>query len=55
MEAEMNICAICNKENGNKTYVFKEMMFGFRDEFEYFIQIKEIQEYISKYYQDNFR
>ncbi|WP_374886362.1 class I SAM-dependent methyltransferase [Microseira sp. BLCC-F43] len=57
----MNVCAICKNKNGNKTYVVKEMMFGFRDEFEYFecaecgcIQIKEIPEALSKYYPDNF-
>ncbi len=57
----MNICEICNNKADNKTYVVKEMMFGFRDEFEYFecaecgcIQIQEIPENISKYYPENF-
>jgi SAM-dependent methyltransferase len=42
---------------GNKSYVAREMMFGYRDEFEYFecskcgcLQIKDIPNNLSKYY-----
>ncbi|MBF2009680.1 MAG: class I SAM-dependent methyltransferase [Chlorogloeopsis fritschii C42_A2020_084] len=57
----MNICQICHNSLDNKSYFIREMMFGFRDEFEYFecgecgcLQIKDIPNDISKYYPDNF-
>ncbi|WP_026733961.1 class I SAM-dependent methyltransferase [Fischerella sp. PCC 9605] len=57
----MTVCAICNHSLGNKSYFVREMMFGFRDEFEYFecgqcgcLQLKNIPENISKYYPDDF-
>lgn len=53
----MNVCKICENQNGNKSYLVREMMFGTREEFEYFecascgcLQIKNIPEDISKYY-----
>jgi len=50
-------CKICKNITGNKPYVAREMMFGYRDEFEYFecakcgcVQIKDIPKDLSKYY-----
>jgi ubiquinone/menaquinone biosynthesis C-methylase UbiE len=57
----MTTCEICNNSTQNKSYVAREMMFGYRDEFEYFecsecgcLQIKEIPKNISKYYPKNY-
>jgi SAM-dependent methyltransferase len=57
----MNVCRICNNSNANKTYIAREMMFGYRDEFEYFkcsncdcLQIKEIPNNLSKYYPEHY-
>jgi len=54
-------CAVCGNVENNKTVVAKEMMFGFRDEFEYLecsdcgcLQIKELPKNIEKYYPDNY-
>ncbi len=53
----MNICKICGNKEGNKSFSVKEMMFGTREQFEYFecgkcgcIQIENGPEDISKYY-----
>ncbi len=50
-------CRICNNNTNNTSYIFREMHFGFRDEFEYFqcgscgcLQIAEFPENLSKYY-----
>jgi SAM-dependent methyltransferase len=55
MKNEM--CKICGNTKDNMTYTAREMMFGFRDEFEYLkcpnckcLQIKEAPPDISKYY-----
>ena len=55
------ICRICFNEKGNQIYVVKEMMFGYRDKFEYFLcsncgclQIKEYPHNIEKYYPSNY-
>ncbi|NIS74274.1 MAG: methyltransferase domain-containing protein [Deltaproteobacteria bacterium] len=57
----MEICRICNNANDNKTFIVPEMMFGFRDEFEYLecgqcgcVQLLEIPEDLSKYYPDDY-
>lgn len=57
----MNICKICKNTSGNKSFIAREMMFGYRDEFEYFecaecgcMQIKEIPDNLSKYYPENY-
>jgi SAM-dependent methyltransferase len=57
----MTKCKICDNSFGNKTHVAREMMFGFRDEFEYIectscgcLQIKEIPKDLSKYYPVNY-
>lgn len=54
-------CAICENEANNTKFVLKEMMFGFRDEFEYFqcsacfcLQIKNIPGNLNKYYPANY-
>jgi len=53
----MNPCEICNNSDGNDIYTAREMMFGFRDEFEYMqcsncgcLQLLTIPENLSKYY-----
>lgn len=57
----MLVCRICHNTEGNKTYIAREMQFGFRDEFEYFecaqcgcLQIKEMPGDLSKYYPENY-
>jgi 2-polyprenyl-3-methyl-5-hydroxy-6-metoxy-1,4-benzoquinol methylase len=57
----MPTCRICNNSNNNKIYVAREMMFGYRDEFEYLecdrcgcVQIVEFPTDIAKYYPDNY-
>jgi SAM-dependent methyltransferase len=54
-------CKVCGNAEGNETFVAREMMFGFRDEFEYLkcsqcgcLQIKEIPSDIARYYPDNY-
>ena len=54
-------CKICGNSVNNTPYVAREMMFGFRDEFEYFqcsececLQLSEIPENQEKYYPDNY-
>lgn len=53
----MRACRICKHTAGNKTYPVREMMFGFRNEFQYIqcascgcLQILEFPEDISRYY-----
>lgn len=53
----MSTCRICGNSNANKTHIAREMMYGYRDEFEYFecsscgcLQIKEVPDNLSKYY-----
>jgi len=55
----MSICRICHNEEGNVSYLTREMMFNFRDEFEYIkcahcgcLHLAEIPEDLSKYYPD---
>jgi len=50
-------CGICANREGNQLHTVKEMMFGFRDEFEYLecgdcgcLQISHVPEKLSKYY-----
>lgn len=54
-------CKICGNRNNNKVHVARELMFGYRDEFEYIecsqcgcLQITEIPENLSKYYSTNY-
>lgn len=55
------ICKICGNGQHNEVYTAGEMMFGFRDEFEYFecsncgcLQIKNVPYNMSKYYPKNY-
>ncbi|MDJ0599889.1 MAG: class I SAM-dependent methyltransferase [Crocosphaera sp.] len=57
MNSSNNQCNICFNLQSNQSYWVKEMMFGYRDEFEYFqcsqcgcLQIKDIPKNLSKYY-----
>jgi len=57
----MNICKICNTTTDNEPYVAREMMFGFRDEFEYFecprcgcVQIINVPDDLPKYYANGY-
>lgn len=50
-------CKICGGRNGNRPFKAREMMFGFRDEFDYFecascgcLQIAEVPSNLPKYY-----
>ena len=54
-------CSICKNTTNLKEYKVKEMMFGFREEFNYFecskckcIQISEIPDNMHKYYPSNY-
>ena len=54
-------CRICGNENLNHCYAAREMMFGFRDEFEYFqcsecdcLQISDYPVDVAKYYGDSY-
>jgi SAM-dependent methyltransferase len=53
----MHTCSICNNTFENKSFFVSELMFGYRDEFEYFqcsvcgcLQISEVPEDMTKYY-----
>ena len=57
----MRTCKICGQPAGGPVFKAREMMFGFRDEFEYFecgncgcIQIGEIPTHLEKYYPRNY-
>lgn len=57
----MPTCRICNNADDNQTYIVREMMFGSRDKFEYFLcsqcgclQIKEVPQNMEKYYPKNY-
>ncbi|NLL75904.1 MAG: class I SAM-dependent methyltransferase [Clostridiales bacterium] len=54
-------CRVCGKTNINKTYLAKEMMFGTKEEFRYFVcsdcqcmQISSVPENLGKYYESNY-
>jgi len=54
-------CRICGNDEGNKKYIAKEMMYGFRDEFEYMkcsncgcLQLVNIPDDLSKYYPNDY-
>jgi len=57
----LNKCKICFNQNNAEEYVLREMMFGTREEFEYFkcancgcLQIKNFPINIQDYYPDNY-
>ncbi|KAA3606257.1 MAG: class I SAM-dependent methyltransferase [Calditrichaeota bacterium] len=54
-------CRICQNDKKNKSYKVREMMYGFKDEFEYFqcsdcdcLQILNYPKNMDKYYSDNY-
>jgi SAM-dependent methyltransferase len=54
---EHDICAVCANSKGNMTHVAREMMFGFRDQFEYLecgqcgcLQLKNVPADLPDYY-----
>jgi SAM-dependent methyltransferase len=54
-------CRICGNVKNNKSYTTREMMFGFRDTFEYYkcdrcgcLQIAHYPDNLSKYYPENY-
>lgn len=58
---EPHKCRVCHNSAGNTPYKVREMMYGFRDEFEYFecaacgcVQISEIPNNLSKYYPQDY-
>ena len=58
---EESRCRICGAYHNNKTYTAKEMMYGTKEEFDYFIcgncgcmQIRKIPEDMGRYYKDNY-
>jgi hypothetical protein len=60
-DLKRNLCRICGNFDDNKIYTAREMMFGFRDEFDYIecskcgcVQIVEIPKNINKYYPPNY-
>jgi len=55
------VCKICGNTDQNTIHIAREMMFGFKDRFEYLecaqcksLQLNDIPENISKYYPDNY-
>lgn len=57
----MYTCKICGNATSNKSYIAREMMFGYRDEFEYIecakcgcLQIKQVPDNLEKYYPENY-
>ncbi len=56
-----NLCRICGIQGDHQAYTVKEMMFGTREEFEYFqcsfcgcLQIEQIPEDLGRYYPENY-
>lgn len=57
----MRTCRICNRSSEHETFIGREMMFGTREEFEYFrcsdcgcLQISQIPDDLGKYYPSNY-
>lgn len=57
----MRACTICNNREGNSLFTAKEMMFWFRDEFEYLecgncgcLELTEVPEDLSRYYPNEY-
>ena len=51
------VCEVCFNSDGNVTHVAQEMMFGFKDRFEYLecgrcgcLQLKDVPSDLSRYY-----
>ncbi len=61
VEGSMTTCKICGNAVNNRLYTTREMMFGFRETFEYVecnacgcLHIKEVPQNLSRYYPDNY-
>lgn len=61
MESNLTNCKICNNTHGNVKYLAREMMYGYRDQFEYLecskcgcLQIVEVPSDLGKYYPENY-
>lgn len=61
LEERLTVCRICRKKSPNEIFRGKEMMFGTREEFDYFVcsncqcmQIVTIPENLGAYYSDNY-
>ncbi|TCL58133.1 methyltransferase family protein [Kineothrix alysoides] len=61
LEDTWTVCRVCGKADVNKAYRAKEMMFGTKEEFDYFVcsncqcmQISSIPEDLGKYYEGNY-
>lgn len=61
LEDTLTVCRICGRKGMNKTFRGKEMMFGTREEFDYFVcgscqcmQIATIPKNLGRYYDDNY-
>ena len=59
--ADASVCRVCSNRSNNRSHRAREMMFGFKDEFEYLecarckcVQIIEIPDSMSKYYPANY-
>lgn len=60
-DSKMIDCKICHNSTGNKSHLTREMMFGYRDSFDYLecqacgcLQISSIPNTLSKYYPENY-
>ena len=58
---EHEVCEVCSNSDGNVTHVAREMMFGFRDQFEYLecgrcgcLQLKNVPPNLSRYYPSDY-
>lgn len=58
---KMFTCGICKESGEHRVYLAREMMFGFKDEFEYFecegcgcVQISKVPDDLSHYYPNNY-
>ena len=61
MEFSSYTCTLCGNNKENKTYMVKEMMFGTKEQFEYFecsecgcLQLKDLPPDMTKYYPENY-
>ena len=57
----MNSCKICKNSSGNTVHIAREMMFGFRDQFEYLecaqcgcVQLLNVPQNMARYYPENY-
>ncbi len=57
----MNSCKICKNSSGNTVHIAREMMFGFRDQFEYLecaqcgcVQLLNVPQNMARYYPESY-